>query len=773
MFFLASPKVPPYGQTDFPNPSTDNMVRTVFQNIFTPTAFKAGLLSILFCCLAWFSFGYKKPHFLEGIDARIVDTMFRVRGAQDSSGSVVIVNIDEKSLKEYGQWPWPRDIVAKLTDSIFASKPLVLGFDIMFAERDRTSPDILFEKYKRYIDFKDNDGLHPLSSFNNPELNHDFKLAKAIGNGKSVQGYMFLFREDFLKSVTDPSPFPSLDISIDSPGVEFRQLKLINAYRPILNIPEVSSGVTEGFLNVFPDQGGIIRKIPLFILMDNLPYPSLALEMYRVASDLNGAQIHISTINNGPYRPLLGVSLGNSLFRTDDAGQMSINFRGPFHTFLYVSASDVLKGSEDDILKNKYVLIGSSAAGIMDLVATPFSSRMPGVEVHANVLDNLINNDPMVWENYTEIGITYSAIIAGGLILTTALVYFNPISGLLVSLLVFMSIALGNYYLLFLNNQLLGPSFILISLIIVFTTVTFCNYLFEGRRRIFIRKAFSHYVAPSIVNELLKNPEKLGLQVDTREVTILFCDIRRFTNLAEHASPGEVSHFLNNYFSLMTEIIIKNNGMVDKYIGDAVMAVWGSPLHNPQHAMDGVKAACEMVAAIEKNSDKLKLAGESIQIGIGLNSGVVSAGNFGCDKHFDYTVLGDSVNLASRVEQLTRQYPVDILITENTKNMIEAEIECRYIDRVQVKGRNNSVELFEPLGLIVNNEHRKEEFQLYQLAITSYQTGDFEQAQKNFTTLFQNTGDTLYQLYTKRCLRSLQQPPPSDREGTLDQPHTQ
>lgn len=693
--------------------------------------------------------------------------MFRFRGIQDSSGSVVIVNIDEKSLKEHGQWPWPRDLVANLTDQIFSAKPQVVGFDIMFAEKDRTSPALLFERYKDHITFHE-----PLDTgeSNRQELglDHDVLLAKSMQQGKSVQGYMFLFREDFLKETAVNSTSPSLVFSIDPPRVPFEQVQLITAYRPILNISELSEGEPKGFLNLFPDTSGTVRQMPLLIALDGSPYPSLSLKMFSLANSLSQADILLDSKSEENLYPLQGLSLGTYFFPTDHYGQMALNFRGPYNTFLYVSASDVLKGTESQLLKEKYVLVGSSAAGIMNLVATPFSSRLPGVEVHATALDNLINDDPMKWLNGTEIWVTYLQVIAGGLLLCFALVFAGPLSGLFLGLGIFALVIVGNYYFLFLNNLLLGPSFVVTALLAIFAAITLCNYLFEGRKRLFIRRAFSHYVAPSVVNELLKNPDKFGLQVDTREVTVLFCDIRNFTSLAENSSPEELSRFLNTYFSLMTEIILKNNGMVDKYIGDAVMAVWGSPLSNPKHGMQGVKAACEMRESIEQHSSKLRLDGRKIRIGIGINSGAASAGNFGCDKHFDYTVLGDNVNLASRVEELTKLYPVDILLTECTKRELSPEIRTRFIDRVLVKGRFKPVDLFEPLQSLSYTTFPEEEQDCYESAIALYRQGKFKQAASIFDKLQENTNDSLYRLYRDRCLVFLAEPPEKDWKGVYN-----
>lgn len=662
-----------------------------------PTPLRAGLASIFFCCVLWYSFGYEKPALFSAIDARIVDTMFQFRGKQETTGAVVIVDIDERSLKEHGQWPWSRDIVADLTRKINDAGPLVLGFDIFFAEKDRTSPAALIANHKDVFSGCGNLDILLQNLEVNQALDHDRLLGNAIGSGRSVLGYMFLFREDFLK-ITGIAPSPSLKISVVTKSTNFADLNLIRAYRPILNIPEISTASSEGFLNVFLDQSGTVRKVPLFLMQDNVPYPSLAFEMVRLAKGEKEVFLHLGDLGDAHHRTLAGVSFGKTFIKTDDLGNMTVNFRGPFNTFGYLSATDVLKGFGGDMLRGKYVLIGSSASGIMDLISTPFSSRVPGVEVHANVIDNLLRGDAMIWENYTEIGSTYCVIIVAGLLLVLSLVYLGPFPGFFAGMGIFAAIIIGNYRYLFLNQQLLGISYILTSLLLVFMTVSLFNYFFEGRKRLFIRRAFSQYLSPSVVNELLKHPEKLNLSVESREVTIMFCDIRNFTTFSEITPSIELGQFLNRYFTLMTDIILKHNGMVDKYIGDAVMAVWGSPLPDREHAANAVRAALEMVAAIKADASPLLLAGNAIEVGIGINTGFVSAGNFGSSDRFDYTVLGDNVNLASRIEDLTKDYHSSILIAESTKSALPSEFNCQFIDRVMVKGRKTSVGLFEPLS---------------------------------------------------------------------------
>ncbi|KJR98831.1 MAG: hypothetical protein VR65_18630 [Desulfobulbaceae bacterium BRH_c16a] len=743
------------------------MAKNLLHLLFHPTPLKAGLSSILAGCLLWYSFGYEKPQFFSAIDAKIVDTMFRVRGAQDTTGSVVIVDIDERSLKEHGQWPWPRNIVANLTQKIYESGALVVGFDILFAEKDRTSPTDLFIRYRDLLG--DCEGLdQALQNIkDNGELDHDRLLGNAIASGTGVLGYMFLFREDFLKT-TGAVPFPSPNISIDSEEADFADLQLIPAYRSIINIPEVATASSEGFFNVFPDQSGTVRKVPLFMMMDDVPYPSLAFEMVRLVKKEEEVRLHLSNIGTKNHRTLIGVSMGESFTRTDDLGQLTINFRGPYNTFPYLSAADVLEGVGNDLLQGKYVLIGSSASGIMDLVATPFSARTPGVEVHANIIDNLIKNDAMAWENYTEIGLTYSIIVIAGLLIVVSLVYLGPFLGFSAGIAIMFAIVAGNYHFLFLKQHLLGISYILTSLLVVFMTVSMLNYLFEGRRRLFIKRAFSHYVSPSVVNELMKNPERLNLSVESREVTVLFCDIRNFTTLSEITPVAELGQFLNTYFSLMTDIIIKHNGMVDKYIGDAIMAIWGTPLDDKDHAANAVRAALEMISTIGGHREQLKLAGQTIDIGIGINTGNVSAGNFGSSKRFDYTVLGDNVNLASRIEGLTKFYRMKVLISEFTRNKLPADYCSRFIDSVMVKGRNTPVDLFEPLGDPGTVREKSAEREQYGKAIASYKARKFTTAMDLFARLHQDNPEMIYRIYLDRCRNFAENPPPPDWQGVHD-----
>lgn len=677
--------------------------------------------------------------------------MFHLRGAENSSGSVVIVDIDEKSLKDYGQWPWPRNLVVQLTENITTAEPVALGFDLIFSEQDRSSPTTFLKHYKSTENLGDDSSLSEIKKLFDSLPDYDKKLGGLFLNPQIVQGYRLLFREDFLKK-TDQTPQRTQELEHTPLWITYDEVQLINAYRPILNIPELRKGGTEGFLNLFHDAHGTVRKAPLFLLMDNLPYPSMVMEIFQSAHPSNSPTLMLNPHKQGKYYQIRGLSLGKSFVKTDEFGQIDINFRGPSNTFLYLSASDVLNGSEVSFLRNKYVILGSTASGMIDLIATPFSSRMPGVEVHANILDNLVQNDALTVEKDLEHLLVFVLILLTGIAISASLVFLHPFLGLVLSGTIVFALAASNYYFLFIHHKLVGFSSLYCALIFIFIVVVLCNYFFEGKKRLFIKRAFSHYVSPAVVGELMKYPAKLDLRVSTKEVSVLFCDIRDFTTLAENTSPAELSLFLNTYFSLLTDIIIKHNGMVDKYIGDAIMAVWGTPLEDSNHASSAVLAALEMVDATEKHKDELILAGEPVRIGIGINSGLVSAGNFGCSRRFDYTVLGDNVNLASRIEGLTKYYPVKALITQSTRSLLQFSSSCRYVDTVQVKGRSKPVDLFEPISLEKIPLLTSDEYSRYLEAIEYYRTGDFQQATLLFANLTTSYSDPLYKMYKDRCL---------------------
>lgn len=725
--------------------------------------FKIGCLAILAACLVFYSFGNHKPALLTALDNRVADAMFRWRGPVETSASVVIVDIDEKSLQAIGQWPWPRNIVAQLIRQILAAQPRVVGLDIMFVEPDRTSP-------MRYVDELEQIFNLKLPSLENaavaPEiLNHDLALGNAVADGPTVLGYAFQLFDDGLK---DPQalPFPSCRIKLQPDTTPFRDLALIQAYRGVLNNMDVAQGLSEGFFNVFPDPSGTVRKVPLFMMLDDIPYPSLALEMYRIGVNQKEITIHASHQVKAPKTGLLGVTVGRRVIPTDDNGQISVNFRGPAKAFPYLPAVEVLRGRHAGALKDKYVLIGGSAAGLYDLVATPFANLYSGVEVHASIIDNLIAGDPFSHDIFSEIGWTYALIVAGGVFLSLILAYGGPLSGGIGGLIMILAALFVNYQLFFLKNILVGIVYPLLSFVVIFLAVSIGNYFYEGREKNFIRMAFGHYVSPRVVSQLIDNPAKLSLKGEQKCLSVLFSDIRGFTTISEQMSSEQLSAFMNEYLTTMSHCIIDHGGTVDKFIGDAIMAIWGAPLDDEEHAVHALQAALGMMAQLEETRQEYARRGlPVIDIGIGINTGIMSVGNFGSHERFDYTVMGDNVNLASRLEGANKDYGTHVIISEFTRKELGDRFFCRFIDKVRVKGKNKAVDIYEPLVEGTPDSALSKEVEVYEQAVADYRNQKFERAKAALTELYRNHPLRLYAIYLDRINNYLKSPPPGDWDG--------
>jgi adenylate cyclase len=725
--------------------------------------FKIGCLIILAACLVFHTFGNHKPDLLTALDNRVTDAMFRWRGPVETTGSVVIIDIDEKSLQAIGQWPWPRNIVAELVRQILAAQPRVIGLDIMFVEQDRTSPIRYVDELQQIFNLK-------LPSITNaavaPEiLNHDLALGSAVASGPTVLGYSFQLHDDGLK---DPQalPFPSCRIKVNPETTPFRNLALIHAYRGVLNIMDVAQGLSEGFLNVFPDPSGTIRKVPLFMMLDGIPYPSLALEMFRVGVDQPEYTIHASHQVKAPKTGLLGVSVGQRFIPTDDNGQIAVNFRGPAKAFPYLPAVEILRGRHRGALKDKYVLIGGSAAGLYDLVATPFVNLYSGVEVHASLIDNMIAGDPFSHDIFSEIGWTYALIIVGGVFLSLILAYGGPLSGGIGGLLMILAALFANYQLFFLKNNLVGIVYPLLSFVVIFLAVSIGNYFYEGREKSFIRMAFGHYVSPRVVSQLIDNPAKLSLKGEQKCLSVLFSDIRGFTTISEQMSSEQLSFFMNEYLTTMSNCIIDHGGTVDKFIGDAIMAIWGAPLDDRDHAVHALQTALDMMVQLEETRQEYARRGlPVIDIGIGINTGIMSVGNFGSHERFDYTVMGDNVNLASRLEGANKDYGTHVIISEYTREELGDHFFCRFIDRVRVKGKNKAVDIYEPLVEGTPDSALIKEVETYEMAVADYRDQKFDRAKAVLTALYQNNPLRLYAIYLHRINNYLQSPPPRDWDG--------
>jgi adenylate cyclase len=742
--------------------------KMTIRNKLKLSPFKIGCLVVLASCLLFYSFGSRKPDLVTSMDNRIADAMFRWRGSVKTTGLVVIVDIDEKSLKRIGQWPWPRNILARLINKIHAGGPKVIGIDIVFAEEDRTSP-------KQYI----NDLQHifgvklPADKLisDNEILNHDLALGNAVAAAPTVLGYFFQLKNDGLKEPGE-SPFPSCRIKTQPSGTRFSDLALISTYRAVINIMDVSQGESEGFFNVFTDSSGTVRKVPLLMESDDIPYPSLALETFRVGQQQEEITIHASSQIQTSGTGILGVSVGNRFIHTDDNGRISVNFRGPVNTFPYISAVDILEDRNLIPLKDKYVLIGTSASGLFDLRAIPFSSAFPGVEVQASIIDNMIAGDQFVYDIFTEIGLTYALVIVGGILLSGLLAYGGPLTGGLGGVLFIVAAFAGNFHFFFLKNKLVGTTYPFLSFVAIFLVVTVFNYFYEGREKRFVHSAFRHYVSPQVVSQLMINPDKLLLRGDQKNLTVLFIDIRGFTTISEQMTSEQLGLFMNEYLTTMSNVIMAYGGTLDKFIGDAIMAIWGAPHDDKAHAVNAVRAALGMMGRLKAaQSDWVARGLPAIDIGIGINTGVMSVGNFGSHERFDYTVMGDNVNLASRLESANKTYGTHIIVSEFTKKEMGDRFFCRYIDKVCVKGKKEAVVIYEPLVEGKPDEALRKEVEDFEKAVADYQAQKFQQAFDVIDNLYRNNPVRLYAIYLHRIKSYLKSPPTEDWDGAERRAH--
>ncbi len=729
-------------------PTGSPWIKKNILSLLAPSPFKIGCLLVFLSIAVYFSFGAQKPQLLKGSDNRLTDMMFHLRGPQPTTGRVVIIDIDNKSLVQLGQWPWPRNTVARLIDILAVQNPSSILLDIVFAEPDRTSPQTLIAKLLPYTSTEHT--RRELGNIQNlAQFNYDSLLGDALSKGPTVLGYAFSLDSGY-QGQSENQPFPSINIAIAPPTSSFNDLNLITGKSAILNTPEIALAESEGFFNIFPDQYGIVRRVPLFMSYKGLPYPSLALEGFRIGERHNNGIIHLEKKTKSANTGILGISVGNTFLPTDEKGQLSINYRGPYGSFPYISAADILSGKSSHNLSNKHILIGTSAEGIYDLRATPYANIIPGVEIQATIMDNMIAADPMVYDTFTEIGLTYTMLIVGGVLLSAMLAYSKPIVGGIGGIL-FVLAAFATSYYLFLNNRIVGISFPLLTIIIIFLSVTLFNFFFTGREKRYLNDAFKRYVAPEVVQEVIRDPGSLSLKGETKKLTVLFSDIRDFTTISENLSPEQLSQLMNEYLTAMSNVIMETGGTVDKFIGDAIMAIWGAPLDIPDQEKKAVQTALQSINILNELQPAWSKKGlPSIRIGIGINTGKMTVGNFGSEKRFDYTVIGDNVNLASRLEGLNKTYGTNILISENTMKAVEGKIAGRYIDIVRVKGKDKPVRIFEPLDKNALEAIRPQ-LDLFEEALILYHNKDFEEANRLFNSLNQEYRSTVYQVYIERA----------------------
>lgn len=701
-----------------------------------------------------------KPAYMQLLEYRLYDVFLEKVNSSKTTGVPVIVDIDDASLKRFGQWPWPRYRIALLLEKIRRAGALAVGIDILFAEPDRTSPKILQQELKRdlQVDIQ-------FSGLPEGLLDNDRVLANILAKGPYVLGYSFLFTTQN-KDQENPVRIPTLPTAVVS-GPEAQDLtkSLFMAQKPIAPLPELLHNAQgAGFMNTLADRDGVLRRTPLFISWQGNIYPQLALAtLLKVFED--SIPDPVIKVTRGGVESL---KIKDTIIPLESDGSLLLNYRGPGRTFPYISAARIL---EDQIgprkLKGKIVFIGTSAAGLKDIRISPLDQVYPDVEAYATIVDNILSQDFISRPDWAP-GLELAAILCFGLLTTILIGLSGPKLTLPVALISGLGAWQGGLWTLQTLNIWISPFFPIISLIGNFSILNLLKFWLSEREKRFFRSAFSKYVSKAVVDQIAESPEKLSLKGEEKEMSILFCDIRGFTTLSERLSPVQVTNLLNDYFTPVTRIITSNQGTLDKFIGDAVMAFWNAPLDVSDHRNLAIRSGLDMLEAVrEMNTTFQDAYGLQLQIGIGLHCGLCRVGNMGSSDLFDYTIIGDSVNLTSRLEGLTKFYGVELLLSEDILTGSPTDLLIQDLDQVQVKGKNEPVRIY-TVYPVENGalDLFQSELDSYHQALKQYRNRNFTQALELFTDLAQHHGEQkIYRLYQERCSLFLDEPPGEDWDG--------
>lgn len=701
------------------------------------------------------------PHFLSILELKVYDSMFRSSYSASSSEDVIIVDIDEQSLSQFGQWPWPRYRVALMLEKIRRDGAASIGLDMVFAEEDRTSPRIVQQQLKQELGVDIGFTGLPQGLEDNDQI-----LANILKNGPFTLGYYF----DLYHEVTDAASkeIPSDDLHpvqlavVSSKDAIPLKETLFHAGRVTGNIQALSTAAPgSGFMNVAPDADGIIRRVPLLMSYKDEIYPSLALG--ALLNVLDSKQVLIRTTSGGPE----SMRVGNQQIPLDNRGQLLLNYRGPSKSFRYVSAGDILQDKiQPGTFEGKIVFVGTSAAGLKDIRSTPLDHVYPGVETHATIIDNILTAEFLQRPDWA-LGLELSAIIFAGIITT---IFLSWIGGLWIILpLIFCAAGVwfGSQYFFQNHGFYFSPFMPILTLVGNFSLLTFLKFWLEEREKRKIKNTFEHYLSPDVIKKVIKNPDLLKLGGEKKNLTILFSDIRSFTNISESMEPQELVKFMNEYLTSMTDVVLKNRGTLDKYMGDAIMAFFGAPNEMHDHAITAQKTAIEMLERLYECRENWCFPGiDRVEIGVGISSGEVIVGNMGSEKRFDYTVMGDQVNLASRLEGLTKSYGVKILVSEFTRNQTMEGITYREIDLVRVKGKEKPVAVYEPLLKDYFSEGRFDFIPPFEQGIKAYRNQNWEEAISFFNqTLTIKPEDNPSLIYIERCKKMAMSPPGPGWDG--------
>jgi adenylate cyclase len=705
------------------------------------------------------------PPILSQFRLLVFDTYQKLSPRQALSDSpVVVIDIDEASLQRLGQWPWPRTTMTTILARLREAGTAAVGFDILFSEPDRLSPEQVLKYWPKFSKNKElRAQITQLGS-------HDTQFAKEISAGNVAMGIV-LTRQNRNKALKPKASFafggddPKLFIP-GFPGV-------------ISNLAQLNKAANgAGFLNWAPDSDQIMRRIPLLMKSGNILLPTLSIETLRIAQGAGTYVIKSSGASGvesfGSRTGIDSVRVGEVIIPTNAAGQMLIHFayRDPRR---YIPAWKIFENKIDPSrLEGRIALIGASAAGLFDIRATPLESALPGVEVHAQAIEQILTGRFLQRPDFA-LGAEIIFLIV---LVITIIVLQRSLSAAYTALLGGIIIAIlaeGSYWLFVNWGWLADPVYPTLSALAVYVTGSLISFIESEAQRQRIRSAFGFYLAPEMVQKLTENPDQLVLGGEKRELTLLFSDIRGFTTISEGLEADVLVSMINKILTPLSDAIMEHRGTIDKYMGDAIMAFWNAPLDDKDHAKNAALAALDMLARLrvlnQSLKDEAKEKGETspdIQMGVGLNTGMCSVGNMGSEQRFDYSVLGDSVNVAARLEGQTKTYGVDILLGEETAQAIE-DMACIEIDLIVVKGKSRPVAIFALLGdeTMANSQKFKSLIEAQAHFLSAYRSQNWNEAKsclKNCRELAPEL-ELLHEIYASRIAQYQKTPPSENWDG--------
>lgn len=701
--------------------------------------------------------GVMRIDVLQRLDDILYDARLRATMPKTLDERIVIIDVDEKSLAEVGRWPWGRDKLAGLVEELLdRQKAALLGFDVVFAEADESS-GLKRLKQLAQNELKDQPAFGEKLAQLQGSLDYDALFAKAVEKRPVVLGYYFTSDRDGRVNGVLPAPV------MEQEALKGRPIKFTTWNGYGANIDRIASAAPMGgFFNSITEGDGVVRSIPLLAEYKGQYYESLSLAMFRMLVGLPRVEPGFpkEKFLTRNYQGLESILLRQGdktlAIPVDDRVATLVPFRGPGGagggSYRYISASDVLAQKvAPGQLKDKIVLLGTTAPGLLDLRVTPVGETYPGVETHANVISGFLDGKVFVKPDYA-VGYEVVILVLSGLTLALALPMLSAPKAVATSSAVIAALAGLNFWLYSAYGLVLPLATALVMALTAFALNMSYGYFVESRSKRELANLFGTYVPPELVDEMVKDPDSYSMKASAKELTVMFCDMRGFTHMSETMEPTQLQALLNSVFSRLTDLIRGNRGTIDKYMGDCVMAFWGAPVDTPEHAALAVKTSLEMVQAMRLLNEEHRAKGlPEIGIGIGLNTGSMCVGDMGSDIRRSYTVIGDAVNLGSRLEGLCKTYGTDTVVSEATRKLAPA-FAWQELDKVRVKGKDQAVAIFSPVAPLDQLDRQiGSELKEWALALKAYREQLWDNCDVHLLNLQRmNAQKYLYRLYAER-----------------------